>query len=272
MKGSGTEFFDPAHLKTEEYADSRKFRARTSIYRYQHPDVDFREWALSFLPSDLGMVLDVGCGPGDYLSRVSRTERAQALVGVDLSAGLLGEIRDVDATLCVADAQALPLESESFAATLCMHMLYHVPDIDLAIGELRRVTKLGGTVLIATNGSEHQRGIRDAFDASVADLSAGKAGPVLSTERRFRLEDGSDMLRSRFASVERHDLSRELVVPEVGPVVTYLESVRSFHEAKLPKDVSWEDAVGRFSQRVQDEIDRTGSFRSSVYAGVFVCR
>lgn len=265
-------FIDQLHLQTDAYADARKFSARVGIYRFQVPDIDFGAWALAHLPASAGAVLDVGCGPGSYLRDLRATKHTDRLVGLDLSPGMLADVGDVGASLCAGDAQSLPFPDASFDTTLCMHMLYHVPDIDRAVGELRRVTKPGGVVLVATNGDHHHRALRAVFDEAVAELSGGDVQPILTSARRFRLENGGTALRAHFDSVVRQDLRRELVIPEVSPILTYLESIRSFHEAKLPRGVGWEDAMRVFGARAQVVIDREGAFRSPTVAGVFLCR
>lgn len=262
-------FTERAHLREEAYADPGKLLARRDINRYRESGVGFSAWALAFLPERLGTLLDVGCGPGGYLRAIAATGRADLLAGVDLSPGMLAPIAG-EVPVAAGDMQALPFPTGCADTTLCMHVLYHAPNIDLAIGELRRVTKPGGIVLVATNGADHQRAIRDVFDAAVAEIS-GTPVPVLSTPRRFRLEDAARSLGNHFASVLRHDLVRELVIPESGPVVTYLESVRSFHEPKLPDGVGWDGVVGAVEARVRSEISRTGAFRNPTHAGVLVC-
>lgn len=265
-------FFDQARLRGDAYADSTKLMARADIYRFAVPETPFPTWALSKPPRHLGDVLDVGCGPGVYLKNVGEAVRATSLVGVDLSAGMRREARGHTPSLCAADAQALPFRTDSFDTALCLHVLYHVPDIPLAVSELRRVVKPGGCVLVGTNGSRHQRTIREFFDQVVSELSEEPAEPLISPEIRFNLEEGSEVLKTQFDSVQKFELDRELVVPDTGPVVRFLESIRSPHEAWLPPGLSWDEVVEAFRLKVEAEIGEKGAFRSPILAGVFVCR
>lgn len=60
-------------------------------------------------------------------------------------------------TFAQADAQALPFRDASFDAVIANHMLYHVPDIPRALGEVRRVLKPSGFCYAATMGVANMR-------------------------------------------------------------------------------------------------------------------
>jgi ubiquinone/menaquinone biosynthesis C-methylase UbiE len=50
-----------------------------------------------------------------------------------------------------ADAGQLPFRDASIDVLLAAFILCHVPDVDVAVAEFRRVTRPGGTLLIALN-------------------------------------------------------------------------------------------------------------------------
>ncbi len=82
---------DRAQLQ-RAYADGKKFDQRRGLYAYQRQPVDLVGWALDHVqfPRN-GHVLDVGCGPGYYLERLTR--QPLTLVGLDLSEGMVGIAR-----------------------------------------------------------------------------------------------------------------------------------------------------------------------------------
>lgn len=91
-------------------------------------------------------VLDAGCGTGRYLSILARAG-AHAPVGVDRSREMLARAAVPGARLVLADIRNLPLAGRSFDAVICGLTLMDVADLDLAIGELTRVLKLGGVLV-----------------------------------------------------------------------------------------------------------------------------
>lgn len=93
--------------------------------------------------------LDAGTGAGALALALAPLVRE--VVGVDVEPALLDEARrraPANVRLVEADAAALPFPDASFELAGTLRTLHHVPRPDLVIGELARVTKPGGTVLV----------------------------------------------------------------------------------------------------------------------------
>jgi SAM-dependent methyltransferase len=277
MSQPGSLFIDRAHLTTEAYADSANLNARAAIYQYQRPPADLVGWALGQAEwRGDERVLDVGCGPGRYLRWLAERHPGMRLIGMDLSRGMLADLwRGWPAglprpSLAVADAQAIPLPDASCDAALAMHMLYHVPDMARAIGELRRVVRRGGVLLAITNGERHMRELHDLFDSAVARLS-GQQPDSAWTRGRFSLENGGELLGAAFAHVERKDALTPLEIPAPEPILAYLGSTRATREPALPAGVAWEAIRAEAERLIGETIAREGAFRVHSHSGVFVC-
>jgi ubiquinone/menaquinone biosynthesis C-methylase UbiE len=75
-----------------------------------------------------------------------------AAYGIDLSPLMLavaGRRLGERAQLQVADAEALPLADDAVDVTVCVDSFHHYPRPDVALAEMRRVTRSGGTVIVA---------------------------------------------------------------------------------------------------------------------------
>jgi ubiquinone/menaquinone biosynthesis C-methylase UbiE len=102
-------------------------------------------------------VLEVGCGTGLVLSRISRFARSAR--GVDLSPGMLEKARARQLDVQQGSATQLPFDNESFDVTCSFKVLAHVPDINLALSEMARVTRRGGVVLAEFYNPHSFRGL-----------------------------------------------------------------------------------------------------------------
>jgi arsenite methyltransferase len=99
-------------------------------------------------------ILDAGCGPGFYVSELlDQVGPTGSVVGVDSSPQMLA----VAASRCQGHANvafreaavtALPLEDASVDRALSVQVLEYVADVGAALGELQRVVRSGGHVVI----------------------------------------------------------------------------------------------------------------------------
>ncbi len=204
----------------EQYADPAKLTARQSLWQYlSGPSLSAR--VVDLVPAD-GVVADVGCGNGVHLERLRRRGRNPTIVGLDLSPGM-ALVASVQAPAAVADAQALPLRDGSVDAVLCLHMLYHVPDIALAIRELRRVLRPGGLALVTTNGAGHTSELKAVMD----DAARWVAGTGVSPDwdlRRFDTDTARAMLAVAFDQVTVVPAGGTSVVTDPATIIDYLAS------------------------------------------------
>ncbi len=100
-------------------------------------------------------VLDVGCGTGNLALFLAQHDPGLVDVhGIDVCPAYVeyARRRSDDARLRfeVGDACALPFPAQHFDHALAMLSLQFVPRADLAVREMRRVTRRGGTVAAAT--------------------------------------------------------------------------------------------------------------------------
>ncbi|MCE1254092.1 MAG: methyltransferase domain-containing protein [Anaerolineae bacterium] len=97
-----------------------------------------------------GRVLDVACGNGRLLQRLSLT-RSMAGYGVDISERMVANAVRMNPTMVfkTAGCAALPFENDFFDALTVCAAFHHFPDVTAFAGEARRVLKPGGRLYIA---------------------------------------------------------------------------------------------------------------------------
>ncbi|MGH7463496.1 MAG: class I SAM-dependent methyltransferase, partial [Longimicrobiales bacterium] len=110
---------------------------------------------LAAIPDGLGTILDVGCGVGDLMLPLARKSRR--VVGVDVAAANVRQARRNllrsgvgNSALIQSGAEALPFRAQSFDAVVMADVIEHVPDVDRALVEARRVLRAGGVFICVT--------------------------------------------------------------------------------------------------------------------------
>jgi len=156
--------------------------------------------------------LDVGCGNGRHTE--SLADRAECVVGVDLSRGLLREAverardRGFDdvASFVHGDAAALPIADDAVGLGVYVATLHHLPSREArvrSLDELGRVLDPDGTALVSAWSTAHDRFDRDhGFDTTVDwTLPGGETVP-----RYYHIyapqEFDADLAESRLSVVE----------------------------------------------------------------------
>lgn len=105
-----------------------------------------QQTVLSLLPDLRSLTaLDAGCGSGRYLKALQ--DRGAVAMGVDLSDAMLSRARLVGARIVRGDLCALPFEDRSLDLVVCGLALGDVESLDVALAEMSRVLRPGGSVI-----------------------------------------------------------------------------------------------------------------------------
>lgn len=255
------------YLLDSQYQNAEKLNARIQLHqRFSQNKYDWQCWVfdhLAFTPG--GTVLELGCGPAHLWQRnLDRLPKDCTITLSDFSSGMLDEAQQTLAessypfTFQVIDAQAIPLPDQSLDMVIANHMLYHVPNRQKALTEIRRVLKPTGRFYAATNGRDNLKEIRDLFKGVTGTYLWGEQGQL-----GFNLEMGEQELRQYFASVEIIRNEDQLVVTEAEPLMTYILS------GSAGKDLAAEQKA-LLGEIVENQIATQGAVRIQKVSGLFV--
>jgi SAM-dependent methyltransferase len=263
---------DPDALR-RQYCTDELLRLRKAIHdRYTVPQMDFQAWVLGRVQwRGDERVLDVGAGSGFYVERLRTLAPSARYVGVDHSTGMLAA--NPSASVAQADALDLPFPAASFDVVMANHMLYHVPDVDAALDEMKRVLVPGGLLLTATNSANTMPEFTALFRRAVLLLSnpgAATAPPLTPVHASFALENGARRLSRHFFAVVRYDLPQMLVFEEPEPALAYFASWRPMREPLLPPEVRWDDVMLLMREQITRVLDAVGELVVNKLSGVLV--
>lgn len=226
---------------------------------------------VSQLVADRSPILDIGCGVGTPLLPVGPTVfDRQDFIAVDLSLRQLKSILDVannpSPRLLQVDAIQMPFSDSSFGAALARHMLYHIPNPQLAIAEAARVIRDDGIFIATTNSSHSRPELQAAHQKAVSELGGRLIERISQV---FDAETGEHKLASSFHSVKTLNWSGVLAFSDISELLKYYNSSAyykmAFDSAQTKK---------RLSNRVANILtDRFNSVQIpvTVRGAIFIC-
>ena len=175
-------------------------------------------------------VLELGCGTGAmWACHIAALPEGVRLTLADLSPGMVDSARESYAHLPqvetrVMDIQRLDCPPESYDIVIANAMLYHVPDVPLAIAQVHRALRPGGVFYASTFG---QDGMPDFFARQLAAYRSGLRA-FAGAGQAFHMGNGRALLKAVFADVVQYTFRDALEVTDTADIVAYLLSSTSF--------------------------------------------
>jgi SAM-dependent methyltransferase len=210
---------DPAVVRAE-YTDETRLAARKAAHvGAEGPDARevLFEAVVERAPA---RILEVGCGEGELAERLGRETSAE-VIAVDQSPRMveLARERGVDARL--GRAEELEFDDESFDCVVAAWMLYHVAELERALGGFSRVLAPGGRLVAVTNGRDH---LKELYELVGRDRVGN----------HFTADVAGEVLSRHFARVERRDSPGWIVFPDAEAAQAYVSSLVALGDARVP--------------------------------------
>lgn len=220
----------------QQYATANHLGTRISIHeKYSTNPLGFGNWIFSNYTVDKGAtVLELGCGTGEmWKNRESFLRSCSKVVLSDFSEGMVATTKEnigsyENLEYKVIDIQDIPYQDAAFDIVIANMMLYHVPDLDRGLTEVRRVLKRGGRFYCATYG-EH--GIIEYLSQILSSY-----GVEDTINKSFTLQNGYEILSKFFSNVEKKEYIDSLAVTNIDDMVDYIFSLSSMTSlSRVPK-------------------------------------
>lgn len=258
-----------------QYKTDVNLSARQRVHeRFSTNPQGIFSWLMTLAEVQLGQVmLDVGCGNGrlwqDILNEGAKVANTASydVTLVDLSLGMVQQAAQVvDKSRArwqaiQASATNLPFSGAYFERVFANYMLYHVPDVDQAVTEFRRVLHPEGKLCVTLLGQAHMGELWQLLQ----DLLKTQAH---SREGRFLAQQAQPDLEKHFAQVQVHPYDDALQVTDAAMLWDYVLSSFSLQALSVAELA---DLKMKFQAAVQEEIERTGHFYIQKDTVVFVC-
>jgi SAM-dependent methyltransferase len=194
--------------------------------------------------------LDVGCGTGSLTTRILETYQPKEIISIDSSSNFISHaqrfITNPIVHFRVGLAQSLELDSNSIDATVSGLVLNFVPQPEVAISEMLRVTKSGGKIGIFlwdyADGMQMLRYFWDAaveLDNNANDLDEGirfplcQEGQLESLVRQVGLKQVETTAIEVKTVFQNFDDYWQPFLGNVGAAPTYTMSLNQINRQKL---------------------------------------
>jgi len=108
-----------------------------------------------------GDALEIGSGTGYFSLNLMQLGIIERLTATDISPGMLerfaatAEALGLEAETVATEAEELPFEDESFDLVFGHAVLHHIPDLERAMAEFRRVLRQGGAIAFCGEPSRY---------------------------------------------------------------------------------------------------------------------
>lgn len=211
----------------EQYKNQNNLLSRISIHeKYSVNKQGFGNWLFEqYQLQDSTHLLELGCGNGAmWWENYKKLPTGASLVLSDFSNGMLEAAKSnlpdrSNLSFRQVDIQEIPFDDNSFDIVIANMMLYHVPDLDRGLSEVKRVLKCGGTFYCATYG---ENGITEYLQDILSEYGVAK-----DLNWNFTLQNGSTILSGHFAEVEKSLYEDSLEVTNSDDLIEYMLSLTS---------------------------------------------
>lgn len=258
---------DPIYLRKSQYRNANNLNARIRIHEeFSTNPQGWNAWVLQKLGEIAAeKIIEVGSGPASMWQVSYPFDLANKVLYLnDFSYGMCRAANEIGLNnqhfrFINADVQHLPYSAQRFDLAIANHMLYHVPDLNLALSEIKRILKPGGIFFAATNGIDHML----EMDRLIKEVTP-QLPEIYSVARNFSLESGVQILKPFFNHIERIDYFDSLNITRAEPFMEYILSI-------------WGNFINPeqhsvLVERISRQIARDGVIHIRKSTGVFICQ
>jgi len=257
-----------------QYNSDKNLNARQALHKgFSTNKYGWENWVFDqYMFKSNDKVIEFGCGNGTtWATNRNKIPKDIKVILTDLSEGMLRATKDnlwgIEQIIDYSsmDIQNIEYKDNSFDCAIANHMLYHVPNRDLAIGEIARILKYDGTFHATTNSIYNMKEFKDLvenFDSRLDFVS-------FSVAKEFGLENGAKQLSKHFDSVETLVYEDSLHITEAKPLVDYVLSLEGHLNIH---DIMTESKIKDFYRYLEDIILKEGKIHISKTGGMLIAK
>ena len=244
-----------------QYKSPDKLNVRIRLHQlYSTNKEGFNNWIVKhYSIKKESSILELGCGTGiTWQEHTKLLQDCKEIYVTDLfevmiekARANIGEHSNIHYE--VVNAEDLIYEDERFDIVIANMMLYHIPNLDKALSEIRRVLKKNGIFYSATYG---ENGVESFINQMLN----------IQTERQhtFTLQNGKGILENWFSDVEKLEYDDKLLISNYSDLVEYIQSFKEMND--------WQNYSKEELYRLISDYEKQGVIEIPKEYGMFVSR
>jgi ubiquinone/menaquinone biosynthesis C-methylase UbiE len=229
-----------AQYKTDQHLQTRI--QTHSKFTVGQPLEDLVDLALQLKTNQ--SLLDLGTASGAFPIRLRNQGHTGRLVGLDFSSGMieLAKQPQAEVEFVIGNAMELPFADHSFNVVTARHMLYHVPDMNKALLEVKRVLKPDGRFLALTNANGYLTDYWAVIEETLKHQSEFDFFIKEHLTSKYFHLDLHQQIVSVFGSAELTIIDQHLEFTDFNAPLAYWNSMQSGFEIPIQ---AWADATAQ---------------------------
>ncbi len=258
-------------MVAQQYSTDQHLQTRIRTHQLYSVGANLEEGVDEVLKLDpQESLLDIGTGPGYFPTRLREVGHLGCLVGMDFSSGML-EVASAKTNAVEwiqGNAMELPFPDSSFDVVTARHMLYHVPDMNKAIREAKRVLKPGGRFMAVTNDDGYMLEFWQAvFEAVEDDTEFASIKSQRSESLVFSAHLEAEIAKV-FGKTTFTKLEGNLEFPGARPVLEYWDSIQGLYDISK---TAWTRGRKAFAKVLETRFE-TGTWRVTKNVAIILAR
>ena len=221
-----------------QFSNDKNLAMRINFYKkYTTNKYKFADWLFDkYVFKENMKILELGCGNGSHWE---------------------GKIETLP-----NGCSLVPMTAASFVmvfdVVIANHMLFHVPDLNKALLEVKRVLKDNGVFYSATDGNG---GMRPFLHNAIVKFEP--TSTAFTEQLPFNLQNGCEILGKYFENVQRFDYENTLAITNTQDLIDWLKSTKSISGYS-------DESLSNLYNYFEDIREKDGAINIPRETGVFI--
>lgn len=252
-------------LVQKQYTNDTFLNIRKNLHqKYSFNKLGFGNFLYDLYPLKKNIkILELGSGNGDmWITHIDDLKDIDLTLS-DFSEGMVSILKDTYKETSIQikqiNIESIPYDDDSFDIVIANMMLYHVPNINKALTEVKRVLKENGLFYCATFG---ENGLTEHIKDTLNHLKIIEKETI---DYPFTLQNGTNKLSKHFKQVTIKQYIDYLEVTNAVDLLSYIKTMQTVKEL----DHNEEQLLLDYYNKI---IDSKGSIHIPKEYGSFVCK